>query len=75
MVWQQLFLTFVRQYGSIIEEMPKSDLAKVAKKHNHKMITPEILKELSWIASTPSDYSIVIYMHNTSYKIIKLSIE
>lgn len=43
-IWHQALLTFCRQYGAVIDEMSKSELARVAKKRNHKLITPEILK-------------------------------
>ena len=43
-VWHNLFLTFCKQYGGAIDEMSKPDLINVAKQHNHKFITPEILK-------------------------------
>jgi hypothetical protein len=46
-VWQQLLLTFCKQYGVAIDEMAKPGLISVAKKHTHKLITPDIVKELS----------------------------
>jgi hypothetical protein len=46
-IWHQLFLTFCKQYNSAIDEMLKPGLAEIAKKHTHKLITPEIVKELS----------------------------
>lgn len=45
-VWHNLFLTFCKQYGGAIDEMVKPDLLAVGKKHEHKFITPEIVKEL-----------------------------
>ena len=45
-IWHQFFLTFCRQYGGAIDEMSKPELIQSAKKNTHKLITPEILKEL-----------------------------
>ncbi len=46
-IWQQLFLTIVKQYGGNLDEMAKASLAEVAKKKFHKLITPEILIQLN----------------------------
>lgn len=59
-VWHQLLLTFIRQYNSAIDEMSKNSLAQLAKKHSHKLITPEILKELAWYFV---DLYIFTFMH------------
>jgi hypothetical protein len=40
-------LTFCKQYGAAIDEMVKPGLIAVAKRHTHKLITPEIVKELA----------------------------
>jgi len=47
-LWHQFFLTIVKQYGSSMDEMSKASLAQLAKKKFHKLISPEILKELNW---------------------------
>jgi hypothetical protein len=46
-VWQQLFITLIKQYGSNLDEMTKASLAELAKKKYHKIITPEILPLLN----------------------------
>jgi len=46
-LWHQFFLTIVKQYGSSMDEMSKASLAQLAKKKFHKLISPEILKELN----------------------------
>ena len=46
-IWHQLLLTFCKQYGATLDEMVKSSLMEVIKKHHHKIISPEIMKELS----------------------------
>ena len=47
-LWHQFFLTILKQYGSNLDEMAKASLAQLAKKKSHKLITPEILKDLNW---------------------------
>lgn len=39
-IWQQLFLSLLKQYGSSLDEMSKASLAELAKKKFHKLITP-----------------------------------
>jgi len=43
-VWQNLFLTLVKQYGQSLDEMAKGALSDLAKVKYHKLISPEILK-------------------------------
>jgi hypothetical protein len=45
--WQGLFLTTVKQYGQSLDEMAKGALQELAKCKSHKLITPEILKNLT----------------------------
>jgi hypothetical protein len=44
--WQCLFLTLTKQYSQSLDEMSKAALVDLAKNKNHKLITPEILKNL-----------------------------
>lgn len=46
-VWHQLILNFVRQYGSNVDEMMKQDFIDAIKGCAHKIITPEIIKQLN----------------------------
>ena len=44
--WQTLLLTLAKQYGQCLDEMQKSSLKELCKKKPHKLITPEIAKNL-----------------------------
>ena len=46
MAWHCLFLTLAKQYSQSLDEMTKAALTDLAKAKNHKLITPEILKNL-----------------------------